>query len=375
MMRRILSLRSVVIALAAVSSLTAAEPTKLFVGAWPRNLLVLDESSATVTAKIPLKTDVARTILVSNDKKKLVVLTIKNSGLETVDLATNQVVDSFELSTPSHRVYVNGIALSPDDQQIYAAVTVAEKLIDRFEVKAPEFAVIDLKEKKIVRTAPIPKEAGGMGGRGMYKISPDGKYLWAFRDNIYIFNTADFKLVETIKLARPEFPGMETVSLSPTEDPFDEPGMMTALFNSSDTVVHKRMFGVARINLVTRKIDFTPIAPAVQGMFGMRLSPDRKSGYTVAISGEHGDRHCEFLVIDLEKHTLARRQEFPGLTRFYLSSTTDGKSLIIYGAGFTLDFYSTDTLKLTKSLNVEADMTSTLVPVMAGAVRAAAAMQ
>ena len=57
-------------------------------------------------------------------------------------------------------------------------MTQAEKKIDRFEVDKPKFAVVDLVEKKIVRSVDIPKEASAFGGRGQFKVSPDGKYLF-----------------------------------------------------------------------------------------------------------------------------------------------------------------------------------------------------
>ncbi len=342
----------------------AADPTYLYVGGWPRDLLVIDEARVAVVDRIKLQTDVARTLYLSQDRKKLIAVTTRDSGVETIDLASRKVIDSFTLGTANKKVRIGGGGLDPTDRFLYLSVTIAEKKIDRFEVDKPKFAVVDLKEKKIVRTADIPKEASAFGGRGQFKVSPDGKYLWVFRDNIYIFDTADFKLVETIELSRPAFPGMESIFLSPADDPHDAPGMMTAIFNSTDPIVHKRMWGIAHLNLSTRKIDFTPIGPAVQGMTGLRLSPDRKTGYTVTISGEHGDRHCEFVIIDMTGPRIVKRATFAGRTRFSLGLTSDGKHIIIYGAGNTIELYDAQTLQLVKDIDVAADMTTSLVPVL-----------
>jgi len=342
----------------------AADPTLLYVGGWPRDLIVIDEAKVAVVDHIKLQTDVARTLWPSHDRKKIIAVTVKDSGVETIDLASRKVVDSFTLGTASRKVRIGGGALDPTDKLLYLSVTIAEKKIDRFEVEKPKFAVVDLAEKKITRTFEIPKEAAAFGGRGQFKVSPDGKYLWAFRDNIYIFDTTDFKLVETIQLARPTFPGMETIFLSPADDPHDTPGMMTAIFNSTDPIVHKRMWGIARINLSTRKIDFTPVGPAVQGMTGLRLSPDRKTGYSVTISGEHGDRLTEFVIIDMANPKIVKRATFAGRTRFSLGLTSDGKTLIIYGAGNTIEMYDAKTLQLVKDLDVAADMTTSLVAVL-----------
>lgn len=342
----------------------AADPTLLYVGGWPKDLIVIDEAKMAVVDHIKLQTDVARSLWLTGDKKKLIAATVRDSGIETIDLATRKVVDSFSLGTATKKVRLGGGALDPTDRFLYLSITGAEKKIDRWEVDKPKFAVVDLVEKKITRSVEIPKEAASFGGRGQLKVSPDGKSLWAFRDNIYIFDTTDFKLVETIELARPTFPGMESIFLSPADDPHDTPGMMTAIFNSSDPVVHKRMWGIAHINLNTRKIDFTPVGPAVQGMAGLRLSPDRKTGYSVTIAGEHGDRLTEFVVIDMTAPKIVKRAIFAGRTRFTLGLTTDGTRLIIYGAGNTIEMYDAKTLQLVKDLDVAADMTSPLVAVI-----------
>ena len=40
-----------------------------------------------------------------------------------------------------------------------------------------------------------------------------------FRDNVLIFDTSDFKLVEKIELAKPQYPGMERVGIGASNDP------------------------------------------------------------------------------------------------------------------------------------------------------------
>jgi hypothetical protein len=97
---------------------------------------------------------------------------------------------------------------------------------------------------------------------GALKLSPDGKYLYQFRDKILVFDTSDFKLVQKIELSKPaEFNEMETVSMTMGDDPHDKPGMVTAVFNASDPIVHQPIFGLAEIDLTKRSYQFTPIGP------------------------------------------------------------------------------------------------------------------
>ena len=343
-----------------------AQSTLAYVGTWPKHVSIVDEAAGTVVGRIELQTDAARTLFATPDYKKLVALTIKDTGFETIDVASRKVLDSFTLGSATKKVRPMGLALDPTGRYVYAVLNTANKLIDRFEIEKPKFAVIDLQEKKIAKTVELPKEIniGGFGGRGPggMRVSPDGKSLWFFRENIYIVDTTDFKLQQTIPLARPEFPYMESLSLSSADDPNDEPHKLTAIFTSTDPIVHKRIWGIADVDLNTRQFEFTPIGPSVANISGgLRLSPDRKFAYGVTIEGVHGDRHCEFFVIDMQSKKVVRRAEFPGRTRFAIGMTADGKNLIVYGAGYTMELYDTATLKPVKQIDMNADMTTQLV--------------
>lgn len=358
----------------------AANGTLSFVGVWPKHVAVLDEEAGRVVGRIALQTDAARSLMTTADKKKIVAITIKDAGFETIDVATQKVTDSFVLGSSGKRVRLQGAAMDPTGRYVYTVINVANKLIDRFEIEKPKFAVVDLTEKKITKTVELPKEiniggfmgGGGRGGGGM-RVSPDGKSLWFFRENIYIVDTTDFKLVQTIPMARPEFPYMESLSLSGVEDPHEEPGKMTAIFTTSDPVVHKRIWGVATLDLNTRQFTFTPVGPAVANMNGnVMLSPDRKFAYGTTIEGVHGDRHCEFFVLDMKTKKVTRRAEFPGRTRFTIGMTADGKNLIVYGAGYTMEWYDTGTLQFVKQIDMNADMTSQLLALPAARTQTAA---
>ncbi len=348
----------------------AADPTLVYVGTWPKTLAVMDEASGKVIDRIPLQTDVARTLLPTADKKKLIVITVKDAGIETIDLATRKVVDSFRLGSASKRVRIQGAVMDPAGKLLYLTTSTANRLVDRFEIEMPKFAVVDLVEKKIVKTVELPKqvapnaEGGGRRGGGL-RISPDGKFLWFFRENIYIVDTTDFKVVETIPLEKPDSFDMTGISLNGQDDPNEAPGKMTALFSSEDPVVHRRIFGVAEIDLTTRKIQFSPIGPGVPGGDGsLRLSPDRKFAYGFTIEGAQGDRHCEFFVIDMVSKKVVNRGPFPGRTRFSTGLTSDGKYIIVYGAGHTMELYDVKTLQLAKDIDMDADMTTPLLAIV-----------
>ena len=341
----------------------------LYVGALPNKLVTLSESELKIVDQTVLPTGVARLLTLSNDRKKLFIHTWPRCGFEVIDRATNKVVNSFKLDLDNNtrRMWLRGFALDPKDSLIYAVVNTRIKLIDRFEIEMPKFVVIDAAQGAIVKTFEYPKEElNAFSGFGGLKVSPDGKYLYQFRDKILIFDTTDFKLVQKIELAKPaEFGEMETVSVTVGDDPYDKPGMVTAVFNSTDPIVHNPVFGVAQINLIERTFDFSPIGPAINFMTGLKLTPDRKTGYLVAFRDQLGNRHTEFWVIDLASKKLVNTVEFPGPTQIKFTLSSTGKDMFIYGGAPMMDIYDATSLKLKKTIDMNADLSSYMLVVPA----------
>jgi hypothetical protein len=228
--------------------------------------------------------------------------------------------------------------------------------------------VIDVASGKISKTIDIPREdeAGFRGyGRGGFEISPDGKYLYNFRDRVVILDTSDFKVVDRLDLSKPEVPGeeMETVGFGGELDSIAEPGRHVSLFNSTDPIVHNRVFGIARFDLTTRHVDYTPIGPSVQGMTNLEVTPDHKKAYTVVTSGQHGNKRCEFWAFDLGSNKITQTAEFACRARFSFGMSGDGKKLYVYAAGFSIEVYDAATLKYERTWDLNNDLTGPMVVV------------
>src|SRR5437764_8997523 len=94
-------------------ALNAGTETKLYIGGWPNQLVVVDENTYQVVKRIQMKTDVPRNLLLSQDRSKLIVGTLKDS-IETVDLAKGDVVDSFTLGERNRSINLGGLAIDPE---------------------------------------------------------------------------------------------------------------------------------------------------------------------------------------------------------------------------------------------------------------------
>lgn len=361
---------SLLTALCAIISGIASAGT-LYLPAYPAHVLVFDEAKAQIVDRIPLQTGTPMGIRVSPDRKKIYVTTMDHNGIEVIDVATRKVSNHFVLNTANtnYRIY-NG-APDPQGKFFYAVTEEITKLAERYEVAKPKYTLIDLEQQKIVKMVEIPKEEEatneGDWGVGAMEVSPDGKLVYQFGERVTVLQASDFKVLDHIDLVKPEVPGMERVHFGQYGDfggdldLINEPGQHTALFISADPIVHKRMFGLGRLDLTTRKIDFTPIGPAPAGMSGLEVTPDKKWAYTIIATGDLGNKRCEFVTFDLTANRITQRAEVQCRNRFTLGISSDGKKLYIYGAGFQIEVYDAATLKYQKTWDLNNDVAGGIV--------------
>jgi WD40 repeat protein len=350
-------------AFASDSRAAAGEGKQLaYFGVWPHQLVVFDSSQEKIVDTIDLKSDVPRTLILSADKKFLYVSTLNDNSIITIDLSTRKPVSAFSLNSGNRNIRLLGLAPDPSGKYLYGIAVPITKQIDRYGVDAPQFIVVDLAATKIARTAEFPKDEGSFGFRTTLKVSPDGKLVYLFRENVLVFETSTFHLVKKIDLAKPQAPGVENVSLNLLDDPNELPGKVTSVFVSSDPYVHRAVFGIGSIDLSTLSVDFSPVGPVSAGnLMPLLLTPDRKTGYTVAINGDPGNRRCEFWAFDMPSRKLIRKREFDGRTRFSFGLSSDGSKIFIYGAGYQIEVYDAHTFELRSDVETPGDMTTNLI--------------
>ena len=334
----------------------------VFLPAYPAGVVVFDESKGTVVEKIPLSTGIPMSIRLSQDHKRIYVTTVDHNGIEVIDVATRKIINHFQLNTPTKQYRFTGGVADPSNKLFYAITTEIDKSIDRFSVSKPKYTIIDLEQQKVVKTFDIlpqdEKVNGGPGfGRGNLEVSPDGKYIYQFRDSVVVMNAADFSVVERIELAKPDLPGLEGVRFGADLDSLSQDGQHISVFNAEDPYVHNKIFGIGRFDLSTRKVQFDPIGPAPAAMSGLQVSADRKNGFVAVSNMAQGNKRCEFWSFDMAALKIKQTQEFACRARFTFGISLDGKKLYIYGAGFEVDVYDAATLKFEKTYDLNSDIT------------------
>lgn len=357
-MRRLCS--SLAVSLLAAGSWGSALAATLFMGAYPNSVLVFDEDKGAIVQRIELDSGVPTSLRQSADKKRIYVTTIDHSGIEVIDPAKRQVVESFTLNTPTTRYRFNGGVPDPTGRYFYTVVEQIDKKIDHYEVSDPKYAVIDLEKKAISKTFDVASqdESNVRGYRVQMAVSPDGKYIYQFGRKVVILDASTFKVIERMDLSTPDDSGLGDVTLGRPLESITRPGQFVALFNASDPYVHNKVFGIARFDLSTRQVDFTPIGPAPATMAGLQVAPDGKTAYTVVSTGGRlGNKRCEFWRFDMATKRIQQKAEFPCRTRFTFGISGNGSKLYIFGAGFQIEVYDAKTLKYERTWDLNNDIT------------------
>src|SRR3954467_4776051 len=351
------------VALAAAASFGAAPPAPklsggngtMYVSGWPNKIYIVDEATEKVTGAIDVATGAPSRMTLTRDRSRVYFVNTLGESVEIVDLNTRKSIDHFTLSEGRKKTRIRGMIPDSLNRFVILLTKTAEKQIDRFEISPPTLVVYDLKEHKISRTIPWPNNEEREGVNIM--MSPDGKLLYFFADDVLIYETTEFKQVDKWELSRPVEEGLARFDFGPRDATYEEPGFYSGIFQMQDPVQNRKIMGVARVNLNAKSLDFWPLGPARP--VGFSLAPDRKRAY--GLLQEIG--HYEFWTFDLEHHKLGAKGEFDGRPRMALRTSTNGKVLYIYQAGNTIDLYEASTYKYLRTITLDADTTTELIVV------------
>jgi hypothetical protein len=297
---------------------------------------------------------------VSHDRRRFYVMNANMEDMEVVDIPGRRSSDTFRLSHDDTRVRVlRSFEADPLDRFLLLVTKAATRRSDRFEIGPPQVLKYDLAAHRSAGVLPWPN--GEEREFAAIRMSPDGRLLYYFADEVVIYDTVTLKQVDTWNLAHFE-PGLGRVSLGGSgrggfgfNEENEEPGFYTGLFTIQDPVQSRRILGLARVNLQAKSFEFTPLGPASPvGAFA--LAPGRKLAYgLVQQVGLY-----ELWTFDLEKRRVASKVEFQGRPRMALKTSSNGKLLYVYQAGNTIDLFEAATSRYLRTIRLEGDMTTEL---------------
>jgi hypothetical protein len=338
-------------------------PGFAYIGTLDKKLLVYDENKEEVVDQIPLQ-GIPRQTVLSRDQSKLVIMTTQ-MAVEVVDLKTRKMLSHFSLADEKSRPRGRGMALDPTGRYLYASLRAAVRETDYYRMEPAQLVTIDLQDQKIVKAAPFPVDLDqGFSNAASFKVSPDGKSLYVFEEDVLIYDLATLKEVDRIEMAQPEYPGASPYRLSPPDDPNATDNVFQSIFTGVDPVVHKGTLGLVTLDLNTRKSSFVPIGRALPSL-GFLISPDHTRGYSIMFNGVGENRETEFWVWDLASHKVVKKAPFESRPTLRFGLSGDGKKIYLYGAGSSFEVFDGDTLKSRKLIFLGKDTTTNLVTLAA----------
>ena len=331
----------------------------IYIGTYAGSIQIFDEATETMVGDIKLKTGIPRSLTLSQSRSKFYVLDSTGEKIEIVDIATRASLDTFTLSEGNKKVRIRGLQVDPLERFLILLTRSATKQIDRWEISEIAMQFYDLAQKKITRTIPWPR--GEEREFVNIRFSPDGKLLYFFGDDVLILETTNFTEVDTWPLSRPIEPGLGRVNFGSVDDFNDDAGFFTGLFTTQDPIQNRRIMNLGRVNLVAKTIDLTPIGPA-EGV-GFAMAPDRKRAWGLLQGSGSATQpigRYEFWAFDVAAKKLISRTPFEGRPRMALRVSSNGRLLYIFQAGATIDVIDAATYKRLRTIEMNADQTTTL---------------
>jgi len=329
----------------------------VYVGTYANEVLVMDEATFGVQARIPVAVGIPYRMTLSMDRQRLYVTEPGMEKVEILDLAGRRSLGEFTLSTPERQVRIWSMNVDPLQRFAVMLVKSYTRKLDRYEVGPATLLRYDLAQRRVTDTIPWPQ--GQQRENAQILFSPDGASMYFFSaDDVLVYDTSTLEEVDRWELSRTFFEeGLGRVGAGFGADMYEDPGFYTGLFRVTDPVNRRQMMGVGRIDLLARSLDWYPLGPNAPVSF--RLAPGRTRAF--GLRSDVGQ--YEFWAFDLENRRVDRVVPFAGRPRMGLVVGTGGNQLYIGIAGSTIDRYDASTFELLDTVQLDADMTlMVLVP-------------
>ena len=237
----------------------------MYLGVWPHTVLVMDAVQGKIVDKIDLPTDIVRTLVLSPDEKTLYASTVKDNSIVSIDLATRKITDKFSAEhAGTQTIACLALPIDPTGKFLYSFATP-----DRLRkstttmINPPEFVEIDLAERKITHIVPYPKDEPPPAG---YRRYDPGLSRWkaalpVSRQHPWCSTPATLNSLRKSSFRNLPTPPPTARLPARSNDPNEASGKVIGIFDSSDPYVHRRVFGIAEIDLANMTYDLTPGGP------------------------------------------------------------------------------------------------------------------
>ena len=323
-----------------LAAVAHAQPNHLIGAVWPDRVVYFDQITDEFTEGFTTRYGAITGSVITPDRAKILVITDRMESVEILDPHARKVLDSFKLSGAYRRVRIRGVSPNEDGTKAYLRVSIVNRGLDRFELEdSGDIIVYDIVNKEVLEQFSLPPEVGA-GGRSRLHFAEDGKSFYIIGRDIHRIDTNTREILDTVKLSEPLLAGYGPYrGLNLTET---ERGTFYGIYRTTDPVLEKSVFGVAKLDLFAKKVSTFELGPELRvGRFA--LSPDKTRGYA-------GIK--DIVAIDMENQkVLVRKKGFEqGRTNNSMIVSHDGSKLYISGVGDSMYIYDAATLELIKTV-------------------------
>lgn len=290
---------------------------------------VIDGDTDAIVADIPLK-GATREVGLSADRKFLYVATNRHL-VHKVDLGTNRVVATADVSNGGWERLMFGFVLDPDGRTAYGAFMSRRTHKGDIAIGRPVVAQFELETGKLLRSVEVP-----WGVAHLVSVK-GGRTIYAFGQDLYKIDTtgSELTVVETV----PMFD--KGMNILPFWDyTFDNGGVASMNYYT------EKFMGLLLVDQQSGDIEDIVLEGEPVMAYSVILAPDRKKAYAVM---------DDLTVIDLAKKTYVASVPIKEGTSYAVNVSGDGKKIYVGGGGSTLSVYDAQTLKPLKVLQMASD--------------------
>ena len=265
------------------------------------------------------------------------------------DTATNELVDTYNFSSPLSKVAVGGFAVSNDGTKLYLAANIVKKKqnVPRLNVLPPQIVVYDMKKRKVLKSYEVPS-----GVIGVLPVRKDPNSLILMGLDVYKLNLKNGK-IETILggLHPEEGQAPRNINTANTNSSPGDHGLVVAPFYTMTEAGPEMGYAIVDTNdgTVTTVMGEHPWFE-----YSVRVSPDGK--YMFAAMDE-------LIKIDIKTGKTLGFVSIEKGTVYCVAVSSDGKKVYVGPGGPDISVYDADTLELLGVIPLDADgKVSHLIP-------------
>jgi len=330
---------------------------------YPDLLVQFDPVTDTVTKKVKLQGGMFWSSTLTQDRKRILVVTDQQQAIEVVDLAEGTVLATHPFKEDNVTVRIRDVRECPGGVHWFVRVERVKKEIDRYSFEPSQWLLYDSANKKVVRKSPKLPEAIERNAQ----LSADGASWITQDDDGNVLFLDGRKMTETgrIDLRTPRFFGAGALRLTGT-DLLDrrDPNRALMLFTSQDPVEKSRTsWGMVELDLQKKLVvDVQEWGPQVTA-FGLRVAP--KKLVAAAMTGNFGgggggggerDNRSRLLMYDLKNgQKLAEGYEEFRPRRSLVAISPDADKMYIGTAGNDFEVFDAQCKRM-KTVELEGEI-------------------